>query len=346
MKIILTGGGTGGHVIPNISLLPYLRKHFTSIVYIGTNSIEKQIVSGESDVKFYEIDQVKLDKKHKLKNVFLPFKLAKAVTQVKKILKKETPDVVFSKGGYVSLPVCIGAFLSKIPIVSHESDLSLGRANKIIYKLSTNLCTTFKKTGEGLKKAVYTGAPIRESLKHGDKTKGLQITNFTSPLPCVMFVGGSTGSMAINNLVFDNIKTLTQKYNVIHLVGKGKGKPIKCQNYYQAEYCSTIEHLFKLCDIVVSRAGSNAIYELLMLNKKMLLIPLPKSKSSRGDQVENAKYFKEHYNAYVLQQEKLNINSLLTALDHLSHANVVESSVQFNGSKNIVDVILNAVKRN
>ena len=352
MKIVLTGGGTGGHVIPNISLLPYLEKHFGEICYIGSNGIEKQIVKEHKGINFYEIESVKLDKEHKLKNLLLPIKLLKVVKSAGSMLDEIKPDIVFSKGGYVSLPVCFAAYFRKIPIVSHESDLSLGRANKIIYRLSRAFCTTFEKTKEGLKKGVYTGAPIREELKKGDKAKGIEITKLTRPRPYVLFIGGSTGASFINEVVFSAVQELTKKYNVIHIVGKNKGKKIECDNYYQAEYSNEIEHLFALSDIVISRAGSGVIYELLSLNKKMLLIPLPKSKSSRGDQVENAKYFKEAYGASVIFQEKLTPRLLEEEIDRLynSSSNYKVSkeneSLAFLGAANIVNVILDTVKKN
>lgn len=346
MKIVLTGGGTGGHVIPNLSLLPYLKKDF-EIFYIGSNGIEKELVKKYDYLKFYEISTPKVNREKVLKNLMLPFKLLGAVSSCSKILDEIKPDIVFSKGGYVSVPVCLAAYFKKIPIVSHESDLTMGVANKLIYRLSTKFCTTFEKTSRNLKKGVFTGAPIRDELFKGDKKRGIEITGLKANLPYVLFTGGSTGAKAINDVVFNNIATISQKYNVIHLVGKNKGKNIKYQNYFQMEFCGEIEHLYKLADVVVSRAGSGAIYELLRLNKKMLLIPLPKG-NSRGDQVENANYFKNKNYARVLAQEDLNIDNLMREIDSLykddSIYQLLSTQNSSNGAKNIVNVILNTVK--
>lgn len=345
MKIVLTGGGTGGHVIPNLSLIPELKKHFDKVYYLGGNGIEKELVQKNPDIKFVEIPTCKTNKSCKLCNITFPFKLLSCVHKIKKILKKIKPDIVFSKGGYVSLPVCIASYLLKIPVVSHESDMTMGKANKVIYKLSSKMCTTFEKTSENLKKAVCTGSPIRENLDKGQKEIGLKMTGLKDDLPFVLVTGGSTGAEKLNEVVFSSLKTLTKKYNIIHLVGKNKGKKINSPHYFQMEFCSNIEHLFATADVVVSRAGSNAICELLYLKKPMLLIPLPKSKSSRGDQVDNAKYFEEKGLACVLYQEDLSPATLEKNIDQLFAHKTKISNIYSNGNKNIVNVILNVIKK-
>ncbi len=347
--IILTGGGTGGHVFPNVSLLPELKKHFSKIYYLGTNGIEKEIISKYKEVKFIEINAYKFNRTHKLKNLFLPFKVLSSVTKISKIIKKIKPDIVFSKGGFVSVPVCISAKLNKIPIVSHESDLSLGKANKLIYKLSTTLCTTFEKTAQNLKKAVYTGAPIRKELNFGSVKKGKEIIDFKNNLPTIMVTGGSTGAKKLNEAIFSALPILTEKYNVIHLVGKNKGKKINCKNYFQLEFTNEIQNLFALATVVVSRAGSGAIYELLHLKKPMLLVPLPKG-NSRGDQEENAKYFKEKNYAEVLEEKDLTTKTLIQKIDFLyqnkeKYLTLIQSEDTSSGSKKIVEQILLALKK-
>ena len=344
MKIVLTGGGTGGHVIPNLSLLPELKKHFDEIYYLGGDGIEKELVKNYPDIKFVEIPTCKRNKSCKICNLALPFKLLSCVHKIKKVLKKINPDVVFSKGGYVSLPVCVASYLLKIPVVSHESDMTMGKANKVIYKLSSKMCTTFEKTSENLDKAVCTGSPIRESLGKGQKEIGLKMTGLKDDLPFVLVTGGSTGAEKLNEAVFSSLPTLTKKYNIIHLVGKNKGRKINSPHYFQMEFCSNIEHLFSTADVIVSRAGSNAICELLYLKKPMLLIPLPKSKSSRGDQVDNAKYFEEKGLARVLYQENLSPATLEKNIDYLFSHKTKISNIYSNGNKNIVNVILNVIK--
>lgn len=350
-KIVLTGGGTGGHVIPNISLLPLLRGLYDEIYYIGTNGIEKEIVGKEKDVKFYEFTAFKFNRSKKLKNITLPFNLLSSVCKVKKILKEIKPDVVFSKGGYVALPVCIASFTLHIPIVSHESDLSIGLANKLIYKLSTVFCTTFKQTSDNLKKAVYTGAPIRESLLRGDKEKGYKLTGFDGTRPIILVTGGSTGASDLNEIIYKSLPIITKKYDIIHLTGKNKSKNISFNHYKQMEYCHEIEHLFKIADIVISRAGSGAIYELLSLKKCMILVPLPKG-NSRGDQVENAKYFEKMGYAKVLFQENITPEILNETIDSIyknrdkytTTMSQFSLGEKFDGAKNIVAEIKKVTK--
>jgi len=360
--IILTGGGTGGHVIPHLSLIPFIKKDFDKIVYIGTKpSIENDIMKNVEGVIFEEITASKFRRDKKLSLLSLPFKVAKSTCQAKKILKKYRPDVVFSKGGYVSVPVCIASKMLKIPIVSHESDLSMGLSNKIIYRLCTTFCTTFDSTTKNLKKAVFTGPPIRRELFFGDSNKGLELTSISpenfSKKPTILFTGGSTGAESLNNIVFDNIGILTRDFNIVHLVGKKKSKKLpNTDSYTQIEYCDHIEHLFAMASVVVSRSGSNVIFELLALNKPMILIPLSNS-ASRGDQVDNAKYFEEKQYAKVIFEESLTIQKLVSAIkeelqktkDNNTKKDKIKTSLsqkkEIDGTKNIYLEILKATKR-
>lgn len=347
--IILTGGGTGGHVFPNVSLLPELKKYFDKIYYFGTNGIEKEIISNYKDIKFVEILAHKFDRSKKINNIKLPFKIMSSTLKVLKEIKKIKPDIIFSKGGYVSVPVCLAGFIKKIPIVSHESDLTLGKANKLIYKLSKTMCTTFSKTAKGLKKGVYTGAPIRKELDEGSVQKGKEIIDFKNDKPTVMVTGGSTGAKNLNQAIFEALPILTKKYNVIHLVGKNKGAKIEYKDYFQLEYTNQIQHLFKMSDIVVSRAGSGAIYELLHLGKPMLLIPLPKG-NSRGDQEENAEYFKQKNYALVLKEKDITTKRLIENIDYLyknkeKFLDIVKTEETGKGNQKIVEQILLALNK-
>ena len=405
MKIVLTGGGTGGHVIPNLSLIPYLKNHFNKIYYIGNkNQIEFELVSSCPEItKFYHLKAPKLKRDKFLKNLSLPFLLLKSIFEAKKILKEISPQVVFSKGGFMSVPVCIASKLLKIPVVSHESDLSLGLANKIIYKVCNYLCTSFEKTSLNLPKAVFTGSPIREQLFNGSKQKGWEIVltqlkkqnnrpnnsnlnnknlnnlklnnsklnlnnsnlnnsnlnNANSNLnlnlnntnkPVLLITGGSTGAKDLNQIIFDSLPKLTKHFFVVHLVGKDKqNKNLSYPNYTQIEYCKQIEHLFSLADFVVSRAGSNAINELLYLKKPMLLVPLP-VKASRGDQIQNANYFASLNIAKVVYQENLTPQTLLENLFDLQknknlYLNNMSSLNLQNGNKNITNQILKTIKK-
>jgi len=314
--------------------------------------MEKELISRQSGVIFIEIPAHKLNRTQKIKNLALPFHLLKSICLCKKILKKIKPDVIFSKGGYVSVPVCIAGKLRKIPIVSHESDMTLGRANKLIYKFCKKFCTSFDVTSKGLKKAVFTGSPIRSQLENGDMEKGFLMTKVDRTRPTILVTGGSAGASDLNDIIHKILPVLLKKYNVIHLTGKGKNnEKISFENYCQMEFCQNIEHLFAISDIVVSRAGSNAIYELLFLKKPMLLIPLPKG-VSRGDQVDNAKYFEEKNFATVLEQSNMTEKSLISAINNLFErrkkiAETQSSSNQefFSGAENICKVILSVIKK-
>ncbi len=338
--------------MPNISLLPLLRLHFQKIYYIGTNGMEKDLISAQNGVEFIEISAKKLDRKHKLKNLVIPFSTIKSVCHCRKILKEIAPDVIFSKGGFVSVPVCLAGRTLKIPIVSHESDMTLGRANRLIYKLCTKFCTSFEVTSKGLKKAVFTGSPIREQLDKGDKSVGQSLTNFEKTRPTILVTGGSAGAVDLNEILYKTLPELLKKYNVVHLCGKNKLNPnIRYAGYCQMEFCPNIEHLFAISDIVVSRAGSNAIYELLYLKKPMLLVPLPKG-VSRGDQVDNAKYFEKLHFASVLMQKDMTEKTFIRAIDALFSRRKKIAETQsssnknfFNGSENICNAILSAMKK-
>ena len=350
--IILTGGGTGGHIIPHLSLIPLLKKSFDKIVYIGQeNSLEYDIMSTQPGVIFESITTPKLKRDNFFKNLTLPFKLLGSINKCKKILKKYKPQVIFSKGGFVSLPVCIAGKMLKIPVVSHESDLTLGLANKIIYKCCTFLCTTFESTAKNLKKAVFTGSPIRKELFSPNPKKAYEQTKLSPLKPTLLFMGGSTGAKKLNEVLVSALPKLTPKYNVIHLTGKDKLNPnFVYPNYYQVEYVSNIQDFLGIANVVISRAGSNAICELLALKKPMLLIPLPKD-ASRGDQIDNANYFKALNFALVLNQQELTPSTLIDKIDlllakqHLYTQNMSshpQTHKLLNGAQNIYTQILKA----
>lgn len=314
MKIVLTGGGSGGHVIPNISLLPYLKKAFSKIYYIGGGGVEKEILKNHPEVEFFMIPTAKFDRSNFLKNICLPIELFKSISLSKKILKQIKPDVVFSKGGFVSVPVCIAASRLKIPVVSHESDLTMGLGNKIIYKYCKTMCLSFG--GNTKKKCVLTGQPIRAQILKGNTEKGYQMCNIQRGLPTLLIVGGSMGAKSLNDVVYKTLDTLCEKYNIVHITGKDKNQNITHKNYTQFEYVQNIQDIFAISSCVISRAGAGAIAEFLALKKPMLLIPLSKN-ASRGDQIENAKRCEQLGVAQVLSQQELNPETFLAATESL-----------------------------
>lgn len=351
--IVLTGGGTGGHIIPHLSLIPLIKKDFKNIVYIGTkNGLEFDIMSKKQGINFKSISAVKLQRDKKLENLLLPFKLVSSICQAKKILKEIKPSIILSKGGFVSVPVCIAGKLLKIPVVSHESDLSIGLANKIIYKTCSSFCTSFEDTSKNLKKAVFTGSPIRPELFLGNKQIAYNKTKVSQNKPTILIIGGSTGALTLNNKIYEALPELLKTYNVIHIVGKNKGDKSKTfKDYCQLEYCQNIQDILAITDIVISRAGSNAIFEFLALKKPMILIPLPKN-ASRGDQIENALYFENKGFSKTILQENLTKEFLLKAIKEIEKnknfyiSNMSKNLENLNGAKNIYSQILKFAKPN
>ena len=342
-KIVLTGGGTGGHVMPNIALLPLLEKHFDEIHYIGSKEgIEKEILAKYPKIKYHGITTVKFKRSLSLSNLAIPFKLLSGICQAKKLIKNIQPDVIFSKGGFVAVPVVLGH--GKVSVVAHESDMTLGLANKLILKRCKVMCCSFEKTAESVgKKAVHTGSPIREDL--------LKLTSqiqFSNNKPTLLVTGGSLGATGLNNGIWKNFNKLIQKYNIIHLVGKGKlNKDLSHQDYVQLEQTSEMGKMYNSCDYVISRAGSNTVFEIMALNKPSLLIPLPKTES-RGDQLDNAKELQSKGLCNVLYQE--NIDELPVALENLKRdkdkivSNLKKQNLS-QGNQKIVDIILKNCRR-
>jgi UDP-N-acetylglucosamine--N-acetylmuramyl-(pentapeptide) pyrophosphoryl-undecaprenol N-acetylglucosamine transferase len=294
-RIVFTGGGTAGHVTPNIALFPLLKKKGYDIHYIGSyEGIEKKLIE-DYRVPYYGISTGKLRRYFDIKNFSDPFRVMKGYSEAKKILKTLKPDVVFSKGGFVSVPVVRAAASLKIPCVIHESDMTPGLANKLCIPIATKVCCNFPETMQVLPKdkAVLTGSPIRTELLHGNKEHGFEICGFETAKPVIMVIGGSQGAAGINTLVRDALPMLLEDFQVVHICGKDKidNMLLKTKGYKQFEYVKDdLKDLFAMADLVISRAGANAICELLALKKPNLLIPLPAA-ASRGDQILNAKSF-------------------------------------------------------
>jgi len=351
--IVLTGGGTAGHVTPNLALVPLLRKKGFRIHYIGSyEGMEKDIVSGKNNIQYHPISSGKLRRYFALKNFIDPFKILIGFFQSIKLLKQIKPVVVFSKGGFVTVPVVIAARTLKIPVVIHESDYTSGLANKIALPFATTMCTTFENAASAAgKKGVVTGSPVRPNILDGDPERGRIICGFEKGRPIVLIIGGSTGALAINNCVDEALKELIAKYQIIHIRGidNVKSNLENLGGYKQYGYVNDeLPHLIACADVIVSRAGANAIFEFSSLFKPMLLIPLPSS-ASRGDQIHNAKYFESHGYAQVLRQEFLSVTSLMDRIGEVyekrfEYETNMRSSGMGNGLQKLFDEILKAAK--
>jgi UDP-N-acetylglucosamine--N-acetylmuramyl-(pentapeptide) pyrophosphoryl-undecaprenol N-acetylglucosamine transferase len=318
-RIVLTGGGTAGHVTPCIALLPQLKQEGYDIQYIGSyQGIERKLIE-EYNITYHGISSGKLRRYFDPKNFSDPFKVMKGYLEARKLLKTLKPDIVFSKGGFVTVPVVLAAKNCKIPVIVHESDITPGLANKLALPSASKICVNFPETLKYLPegKAVLTGTPIRKELFSGNKLRGLDFCGFTVNKPVLLVIGGSTGSRVINEIIRGMLPTLLRDFQVIHLCGKGNldERLNDTTGYAQYEYIrAELSDLFAAADLVISRAGANAICELLALRKPNILIPLS-AKASRGDQILNAESFERQGYSYLLKEEDLSIAKLLEAIN-------------------------------
>lgn len=351
-KIVLTGGGTAGHVTPNLALLPKLQEIGYEVTYMGSlDGIEKKLIA-DFDLPYYGVPVGKLRRYIDPKNLTDPFKVIKGYSEARKYLKEIKPDVVFSKGGYVSVPIVRAAASLKIPCIIHESDLTPGLANKLCIPKAKNICCNFPETLTKLpkNKAVLTGSPVRAELFTGNADAGRELCNFDTSKPVIMVIGGSTGSVAINKAVRAALPELLKDYQVVHLCGTGRidNMLLTTPGYAQFEYLKAeLKDVMAMCDIVISRAGANAICELLSLNKPNLLIPLSKA-ASRGDQILNANSFEAQGYSMVLQEEDMDDKILVEKVNELyqnkdKYTESMKKSTQMNAIDKIIALIEDAV---
>lgn len=349
-KIILTGGGTAGHVTPNIALLPGLKRLGYEVKYIGSyDGIEKKLIE-ELGVSYSGISSGKLRRYLSAKNLTDPFRVIKGYSEAKSIIKKYKPDIVFSKGGFVSVPVVLAAKKYKIPVIIHESDMTPGLANKLAIPAATKVCHNFPETADYLPKgkSVLTGSPIRAELLSGNKLNGLKMCDFTSDKPIIMVIGGSLGAANVNKAVREALPSLISDFQIVHLCGKGKTDDTlnDKKGYKQFEYIKDeLKDLFAMSDIIISRAGANAICEIAALKKPSILIPLS-ARASRGDQILNANSFKKQGFSEVLEEEELNTTLLVNTIhDVYNNRSKYISNIENSENHNAVDTILNLIEK-
>ena len=347
-KIVFTGGGTAGHVTPNIALFPYVEKEGYEAYYIGSyNGIEKRLIE-DFNIPYYGISTGKLRRYFDLKNLSDPFRVLKGYSQALKILKEIKPDIVFSKGGFVSVPVIRAAAALKIPCIIHESDMTPGLANKLCIPVATKVCCNFPETTKYVPsgKAILTGSPIRSELTTGSKLAALELCGFTANKPVVMIIGGSQGAASVNVMVREALPKLLEDFQVVHICGKDKvdNLMLTIPGYKQFEYLKTdLKDVFAMADVVVSRAGANAICELLALKKPNLLIPL--QVGSRGDQILNAKSFEEQGFSIVLREDFTDCDILTEKIYELyENRQMYIDRMSESGQMNSIDTIVNLIK--
>lgn len=347
-KIILTGGGTAGHVTPNLALIPSLQKLGYEIRYIGSYTGIERTLMERANIPYDGISSGKLRRYFDKQNFSDPIRILKGYKEALKLMKTHKPDVVFSKGGYVAVPVVLAAKHYKVPTIIHESDMTPGLANKLCIPSAKKVCCNFPETLPYLpeEKAVLTGSPIRAELLQGDRLKGLQYTHLSANRPIILVIGGSQGSVTINTTIRSILPRLLRKYQVIHICGKGNldESLIGLQGYVQYEYVDDpLKHLFAAVDLAVSRAGANSICELLALRKPNILIPLSAA-ASRGDQVLNAKSFAKQGFSTLLEEETLTEDSLYQAIEETyEHRQDFINQMEQSNLNNAVDTIINLI---
>lgn len=348
-RIILTGGGTAGHVTPNIALLPRLKELGYDIQYIGSyTGIEKELIE-PFGIPYHGISSGKLRRYFSVQNFTDPFRVLKGFREAHKLIRQLRPDVIFSKGGFVSVPVVLAGKRCKVPVIIHESDMTPGLANKIAIPSAAKVCCNFPETLKSLPegKAVLTGSPIRQELLSGNKIAAMDMCHFTSDKPVILVIGGSLGAVAVNNAVREALPELLKDFQIIHLCGKGKmDESLKdVEGYCQFEYIKNeLRNLFALADIVISRAGANAICELLALHKPNLLIPLS-ANASRGDQILNARSFERQGFSLVLEEEQLTKETLLAAVKNLyENRTTFINSMKNSGQQDSIGTIIKLIE--
>lgn len=352
-KIVLTGGGTAGHVTPNLALLPHLKSAGFEIIYMGSyDGIEKRLIA-DFDIPYYGISTGKFRRYLDPKNFTDPFRVIKGYSEARKILKELKPDIVFSKGGFVSVPVVRAAASLKIPCIIHESDMTPGLANKLCIPVADKICCNFPETLQMLpkEKAVLTGSPVREELFSGNKVSALNLCGFTANKPVIMVIGGSQGAASVNKVVREALPKLLRDFQVVHLCGKDKvdNLLLNVEGYKQFEYLKAeLKDIFAMADVVISRAGANAICELLALNKPNILIPLPGSKS-RGDQLLNARSFESQGFSIVIDEDYLTDTALVEKVQELycsrqTYIDAMRQSRQLGSIETIMGLINDMTK--
>ncbi len=344
-KIVLTGGGTAGHVTPNLALLPSLRAEGFEIRYIGSyNGIERRLIE-DAKIPYDGISSGKLRRYFDLKNFSDPLRVLKGYAQARKLIRKYRPDIVFSKGGFVAVPVVLAAKHYKVPVIIHESDMTPGLANKICIPAAKKVCCNFPETLRFLpgEKAVLTGSPIRKELLTGDRLAGLQYAGLSANRPVILVIGGSLGSVTVNHAVRSILPRLLSQFQVIHICGKGNldQSLTGLSGYVQYEYVDKpLRHLFAASDLVISRAGANSICEILALRKPNILIPLSAA-ASRGDQILNAKSFAKQGYSAVLEEEVLTPDTLFQAVaETYENRQSFISAMETSTLNNAVDTIM------
>ena len=352
-RIVFTGGGTAGHVTPNLAIIPHFLAAGWDVHYIGTkNGIEKTLVEPVKGVTYHGTHSGKLRRYFDIQNLTDPFRVVQGAFEAAGLMRRLRPNVLFSKGGFVSVPVVYGAWLYRVPIVLHESDMSPGLANRITAPFAKAICATFPEAASAMgAKAIYTGTPLRAALFSGDRAKGISFLGFDGKKPVLLMMGGSTGAASVNAALRGALGALLPRFDIAHLCGKGNLEPAlsDTQGYRQLEYAATeLPDILAAADVMLSRAGANSLSEILALKKPALLVPYPLT-ASRGDQILNAASFEKRGFSSVLPQEEMTPETLASALLALwgnrgRYRMAMENEPLHDGTAQVIEVIEGAAR--
>jgi UDP-N-acetylglucosamine--N-acetylmuramyl-(pentapeptide) pyrophosphoryl-undecaprenol N-acetylglucosamine transferase len=341
LRLALAGGGTGGHIMPNIAIINDLRMKLSAdaedspeILYFGTKKGMEEKLVAPLGVKFRAISCGKLRRYFSLQNFADFFKIPVGIFQAYFTLLFFKPQVIFCKGGYVSFPVAVAGWLNRIPVVLHESDVVPGLANKLSARFSRVICVSWEETKKyfPLKKVVFTGNPVRPEITEGNPEDAREFTGLKEKLPTVLIMGGSQGAESVNEAVFSILKELVRSYQIIHICGEkqvNEGQILLRGNPHSERYKSfafigdNLKHVYSLSDLIVSRAGANSLFEIELLNKPSVIIPLG-TKSSRGDQIVNAETYAKNHDAIVIDDDPVDEAALLSAINKLAGESISE----------------------
>lgn len=317
-KILLTGGGTAGHVTPNLALLPALRARGFAVEYVGSKAGIERRLAEEAALPYHGIQTGKLRRYASLENFIDPLRILLGILQATFLIRRLRPGVVFSKGGFVGVPVVVGAWLNRVPVVVHESDLTPGLANRLSFPFARRICLSFRESADSLGRpeALYTGTPVRAALREGDRARGFERFGLDPARRTLLVFGGSQGAQAINEQVRAALGTLPEDLQVLHVCGAGNLDAALegHDRYRQYEYLDAeFGDAFACADVVISRAGANSLAELIALRKPAVVIPLPTA-ASRGDQIDNAELYADKGYGLVLDQSDLTPASLATGI--------------------------------
>lgn len=340
-RLLFTGGGSAGHVVPNLAVMQELI-HSYKIAYMGTNGIEQNIIKSFG-CPYFCVNCPKLSRSLTPKNLSIPFRLAASQRKALEIFRHEQFDLVFSKGGYASYPAVWAAHRLKIPIISHESDLSPGLCTRMIAGKCRYILTSFPETAEKFRNGKWVGSPIRREIFSGDASSARRKYGFSGTKPVLLVLGGGSGSRILNEAIRKQLAKLLPDFDILHLCGKGNIVKSTHRGYIQLEYEADMGDAYACCDLALSRAGSNAVFELIALKKPALLVPL--AHATRGDQAKNAAYFAKKDLCAILDEQQLDQlpSALLCLYGNARIRNALQSDITVSATQAISEIIRSVI---